>query len=291
MNALCPLVIGLVLALAAAPAATAASQDRPAARAVPAQAGAIVDLELLLAVDVSISMDADEQKVQRQGYVAAFRDPAILRAVRSGPNGRIAVAYMEWAGAPSQMLVLDWRMLDSDAATLAFADDLEALPISRARRTSISAAIERAATLIATNGYEGLRKVIDVSGDGPNNDGRPVTQARDDVVAGGTIINGLALMMKRPTGPYSYFDIPDLDRYYHDCVIGGPGSFVLPVQSTERFAEAIKQKLLLEIAGIGPPASKSLPVQHIQLKPEPSRAPYDCLIGEKRWMQYLNDQW
>jgi hypothetical protein len=245
-----------------------------------------VDLELVLAVDVSRSMDQDEQRLQRDGYVAAFRDAQVQRAISSGPNGRIAITYVEWAGQTIQSIVISWRILASSKDTLAFADELAAKPISRARRTSISAALQRSAQLFEASPVQGLRRVIDVSGDGPNNSGGPVVSARDQVVASGIVINGLAIAVAPGLGMYSSFDLPDLDQYFKDCVIGGPGSFVLAIKNKKEFATAIRQKLLLEIAGLSPMRS---PVLH-RAQFQPSTEEYDCLVGEKRWQQYLNER-
>lgn len=248
-----------------------------------------VDLELVLAVDVSLSMDIEEQRLQRDGYVAALRDPAVVRAIRSGAHGRIAVTYMEWAGSHIQSVVIPWRRIASASEANAFADELARHPIARARMTSISRAISKAQSLFQANGFKGQRRVIDVSGDGPNNGGGPVVEARDAAVKSGIVINGLAIQIKSGTGVYSYFDLPDLDRYYAACVIGGSGSFVLPIRSKSEFATAIRQKLLLEIAGRTPPRSPRVQKAQFQLKiPKPS---YDCLIGEKMWQRYMEDRW
>lgn len=242
-----------------------------------------VDLELVLAVDVSRSMDQDEQRLQRDGYVAAFRDAQVHKAIRSGPNGRIAVSYMEWAGHNIQSTVVPWRLLGSANDARTFAAELAGKPITRARRTSISAALRKSAELFAASPVQGLRRVIDVSGDGPNNSGGPVLTARDDVVASGIVINGLAISVAPGVGWYSRFDLPDLDQYYKDCVIGGPGSFVLAIKHKREFATAIRQKLLLEIAGVSAP-------QLHRAQFQPSTDKYDCLTGEKRLRQYLNER-
>ena len=233
-----------------------------------------VDLELVLAVDVSLSMDLDEQRLQREGYVAALRDPEIHKAITSGPHGRIAVTYVEWAGTMSQAVVMPWTILDSPAAAEAFASKLEQMPISRARFTSISAALSFSRDLFASSGAAGIRRVIDVSGDGPNNAGFPVQPIRDEVVAAGIVINGLPIMLKAPTS--SMFDIANLDDYYASCVIGGTGSFLVPVRDLGEFKLAIRRKLLLEISGLMPPG-RIIPVQNTQ------DDGFDCLAGEKLW--------
>lgn len=241
-----------------------------------------VDLELVLAVDVSMSMDLDEQRLQRDGYVAAFRDPALHRAIKDGPNGRIAVAYVEWAGSHVQSLVLPWRIISSAKDAEAFANVLSERPISRAFFTSISGAVDASHRLFANSPVKGLRRVIDVSGDGPNNSGGAVEQTRDRVAAAGTVINGLAIQLADRAGPFTYFDLPDLDRYYRDCVIAGPGAFVLSIRNKREFASAIRKKLLLEIANQRPAPEAHL--WRAQLQTETEK--YDCLIGEKMWQQY-----
>ena len=234
-----------------------------------------VDVELVLAVDVSLSMLPFELEIQRKGYAAAIADPRVVAAIGKGLHGRIAVTYFEWAGNGSQTEVVPWTVIASPADAQAFADRLLASPSSGMRRTSISGAIDHAASLFKDNGYRGFKKVIDISGDGPNNQGRPVTQARDDAVAQGIIINGLALMTL-DSSPYGSYDIPDLDRYYSECVIGGPGAFMAPVDGWDQFPEAIRRKLVTELAGM--PAF----VVPARLVPVADAA-YDCLVGEKMW--------
>ena len=195
-----------------------------------ASAQTVVDLELVVAVDVSLSMDLEEQRLQREGYVAAFRDPEIHKAITSGTYGRIAVVYVEWAGPVSQSVIIPWTILDGPDAARAFADKLEAMPISRARLTSISSALNFSQDLFASSGVKGVRRVIDVSGDGPNNSGPPVVPVRDELVAGGIAINGLPIMLHPAVS--SMFDLSDLDQYYASCVIGGAGAFMVPVRAS-----------------------------------------------------------
>lgn len=237
-----------------------------------------VDLELVLAVDVSLSMDMGEQKLQRDGYVAALRDPEVLAAVREGVHGRIAVTYVEWAGATSQQVLMPWTLIDGPASAAAFADTLAGMPVGRMRRTSISSALEFTGGLFDGNGFEGIRRVVDVSGDGPNNQGVPVTLTRDSLTSKGIVINGLAIMISRG-GFGSMFDIARLDEYYEDCVIGGPGAFVVPVADKREFASAIRRKMILEIAGI---EMRALPIA--------ARQPTDCLIGERQWQYWMERQ-
>ena len=243
----------------------------------PAAAQPAADLELVIAVDVSLSMDLDEQRLQRDGYVAALRDPEVHKAIASGPHGRIAVTYLEWAGPPTQHVVVPWTTINGPAAARAFADRLEAIPISRARMTSISAALQFSGHLFDSSGVRGLRRVIDVSGDGPNNAGAPVAPVRDELVAQGFVINGLPIMLKMATG---FFDLADLDHYYSQCVIGGTGSFMIPIKEQSEFLIATRRKLLLEIAGQVPPAR----FIRVTAPEEPS----DCLIGERQWRRYMD---
>lgn len=238
-----------------------------------------VDLELVIAVDVSLSMDSDEQRLQREGYVAAFRDPELHRAITSGAYGRIVVVYMEWAGPASQNVVIPWSAIDGPAAARAFADRLAAQPISRLRLTSIGAALQFARTLLAESGFAGVRRVVDISGDGPNNSGPPAPTTRDALVADGIVVNGLPIMLK--TASPTFFDLSDLDRYYAACVIGGAGSFMVPVKDIAELMSAIRRKLLLEISGLGPPP-RLVPVQDGETES------YDCFIGERQWRWYLD---
>src|SRR5215467_4945478 len=209
-----------------------------------------VDVELALAVDVSYSMDPDEQALQREGYVSALKSGEFLDALKHGTHGRIALTYIEWAGVTDQKILLPWRLIDSGASAAAVADDIARAPYRRAYRTSISGALTFAAAQFETSGYRGIRRVIDVSGDGANNQGAPVVAIRDKVVANGITINGLPIMLKAPQ-PGS-IDIDNLDMYYEDCVIGGPGAFVIPIKERARFKEAIRTKLVQEVAGRAP---------------------------------------
>jgi hypothetical protein len=237
-----------------------------------------VDVELVLAVDISYSMDPEEQALQREGYMLAVTSPEILAAIKKGVNGKIAVTYVEWAGATSQDVVVDWHVIEDLASAQAFASKLKGQPIRRLYRTSISGAIDFSVPLFDRNGYQGLKRVIDVSGDGSNNQGRPVVQARDDAVAKGITINGLPVMLNRPN--FGYPEVERLDEYYSDCVIGGPGAFVIPIRERNQFADAIRTKILLEIA-LAPPAE--LPPRVIPAQVEKPRS--SCTFGERSWQQ------
>lgn len=247
-----------------------------------------VDLELVLAVDVSWSMDLDEQQLQREGYISALRDPEVWKAISGGGHGRIALTYIEWAGQYIQEIVLPWTLIDSPAAIEGFASRLEKAPISRNRMTSVSGAISFSAAQFGKGGYRGVRKVIDISGDGPNNSGGPVEAARDAAVNMGIVINGLPIMLK-PDHRSGFFDIRDLDKYYKDCVIGGFGAFVIPVRTRAEFAPAIRRKLILEIAALTPGSVGEARLIRTQAGPQSipdSRA--DCMIGEKLWRLYID---
>jgi hypothetical protein len=210
-----------------------------------------VDLALALAIDISGSIDPDEAKLQREGYVQAFRDPVIMKAILGGSHGRIAVAYYEWSDAWVQRLLIDWTLLDSDAAIESFTTRLANAPISIARRTSISGAIRYAIPLFGRSPYEADRKVLDISGDGSNNDGGLVTDMRYEALKERIVINGLPIMNDRPN-PFGFPSETDLDKYYLHCVTGGPRSFVEVAQDFEDFPRAIRKKLLQEVADIGP---------------------------------------
>lgn len=228
-----------------------------------------VDLELILAVDVSGSMDRGEQALQRHGYVEAFLHPEVIAAIRSGPYGRIAAIYVEWAGPGLQRISLPWTLIETATDAEDFAAGVAEVPPTRFRGTSISAALSFTAPLFDDNGFEGLRRVIDVSGDGPNNAGAPVDLARDAAVTDGIIINGLPIQLA-PGGPFG-LGAGDLATYYRNCVIGGPGAFVIPVTEEEQLLEAIRRKLILEIAGS--------PGLLVPAAAESDAA--DCLIGER----------
>jgi hypothetical protein len=213
------------------------------AAAMPALAQNRVDLALVLAVDASGSVDQYRFELQKRGYVAAFRHARVLEAIRSGPNQAIAVTVVQWTGPALQVLVAGWRRVGDEASAEAFADTIERVPRQLfGGGTSISGAIDYAATLFGKSPYRASRHVIDVSGDGSNNRGRPVTLARDEAVAAGIGINGLPILALEP----------DLERYYRDSVIGGPGAFVITAESYETFGEAILKKLITEIAAHRP---------------------------------------
>jgi hypothetical protein len=255
------------LAAAAAPNLSRLADKSPSA--IP------VDVELVIAVDVSYSMDPDEQALQREGYILALTSREFLRALREGANGKIAVTYFEWAGQFDQKIIMPWRLIDGPEAADAVAAEIAQAPYRRASRTSISGALRFAKPLFDDSGYRGLRRVIDVSGDGANNSGPLVVPMRDDVLASGITINGLPIMLKR-SNPGT-LDIEQLDLYYEDCVIGGAGAFVIPIREREKFIEATRTKLVLEIAGRQPEP---------RVVPASSQAPrVSCTIGERLWQE------
>jgi hypothetical protein len=249
--------------------------------APPVQAAEPVDIELVLAVDVSLSMSPDELEIQRQGYAAALVHERVLEAIAQGVHGRIAVTYVEWAGSTTQHIVVPWTMIANRADAERVASQLSANPPNSARRTSIAGALEFGGDLFAESGFRGMKRVIDISGDGPNNQGPPVTVARDALIAQGITINGLPLMTNG--GLASAYDVEDLDLYYQDCVIGGPGAFMIPVNDWSQFPEAVRRKLVLELAGHRSPVWAREEATHPPVRLAQAATGYDCMIGEKLW--------
>jgi hypothetical protein len=222
-------------------------------RPVPARADP-VDLALVLAVDVSRSIDNGEFELQRKGYAAALTNPRVLQAIAAGPYQAIAVCFVEWAGAEEQKVVIDWRVIRDEETAADFAAALIALPRSFIGRTSISAGVDAAMQALARNANATQRRLIDVSGDGTNNSGRPVTDARDEAVGAGVTINGLAIINEHPSYGFTAHTQPPegLPAYYRRNVIGGPGAFLLVIQDFASFADAMTEKLVNEIAGTAP---------------------------------------
>jgi hypothetical protein len=222
-----------------------------AAAWIPAAAQERVDLHLVLAVDASGSVSEERFELQRQGYAAAFRSPVLQRAMQSGPSQAIAVTMVQWTGPAMQVLVVPWTRVGDEHSASALAGVIEAVPRQLfGGGTSISGAIDHAMTLFARSPFAGGRRVIDVSGDGRNNRGRPAAEARDDAVRAGASINGLPILAVEP----------DLEGFYRDNVIGGPGAFVIAAASFDTFADAILKKLIIEVSGVDRPA----PVVHAQ---------------------------
>jgi len=237
------------LAASAATLMPTISLGRPA----NAAGATAVDLALILAVDASMSIDESEAGTQRAGYIHALRDKRVGDAIRGGPIGRIALTYMEWSSPYHQTVIIPWRILGGTADAAKFADELNSVPYKSGSTTSISGGIDFAVKLFKSPEFEATRQVIDVSGDGYSDYGRPVTAARDAAVAAGITINGLAVMNERPKWKQSAPN--DLDVYYRDNVIGGPGSFYIAVRNLDDFSRSVLQKMVLEIAGLPLPSN------------------------------------
>lgn len=254
------------------------------ALALEAKAQEPVDVALVLAVDVSRSMSRSELTIQRDGYAAALNHPDVVRAISQGAYGRIAVTMFEWAGNSATREVFGWTLVETAQDADQLSETVRQSQPSGLRRTSISGAIQHALKLLDEGPFDGFRKVIDISGDGPNNQGQPVLDVREAALARRIVINGLPLMTR--DGFDGGFNIPDLDTYYAECVIGGPGSFLVPVTSWDQFPEAIRRKLILEIGAMPPVSESVIPAQAAPAQRlRPSSEPYDCLIGEKIWQQ------
>lgn len=238
-----------------------------------------VDVELVLAVDVSGSMNGDELRIQREGYVAALKSEEVWRAIEGGRLGRVAILYFEWARGDLHRVLLPWTVIDSAEDARSAAETLAAAPLSNMRNTSISGALRFALSELNANGIDGERRVIDVSGDGPNNQGGAVTDARDAVLDEGITINGLPIAVEEWAAGPLFARNATLADYYEQCVTGGPLSFVIPVTDWNGFPEAVRRKLVLELSGTVP--SKPLPVQRASTGQSP-----DCMIGER-----LRRQW
>jgi hypothetical protein len=221
--------------------------------AAPARGEETVDAAIVLAADVSRSIDEDEFDLQRRGYAAAIVSAKLMEAIRSGPHGAIALAYVEWAGEGEQKVVVDWTVLRAPADAEKFAAALTAAPRSFVGRTAIGTALDFAMGLFAEGGIAADRKVVDVSGDGTSNQGRAVAEARDDAVRAGAVINGLSIFNRRAAASGGYLALHTsppggLAQYYRDNVIGGPGAFVLPIDDFGKFGDAMIRKLTAEIA-------------------------------------------
>jgi hypothetical protein len=238
--------------------------------------GVLVDVELVLAVDVSSSMTADELALQRQGYITALRSPEVLRAIGTGQHGRVALTYVEWGASSSRRVVVPWTLIDGPARAERVATLLEQAPVRNLFQTSISGAIRHSMRAFAESGYRGVRRIIDISGDGPNNQGGMVSAWRDIAVENGITINGLPIILEgRAFGDET---IALLEDYYSHCVIGGPRAFLLPVRGWDQFAEAVRRKLVLELSHL------AVPVHTVaQLAGADGGGGVDCLIGEKIW--------
>jgi hypothetical protein len=222
-----------------------------AARPALAEEGT-VDLLLVLAADVSRSVDEKKFKLQRDGYAAAIADPRVVRAMTAGPAGRIALCFIEWASNGEQTVVIDWTAVAGDGDAQGISARVREAPRSFMGRTSISAAIDYSMAHLARSPFQAPRRIIDVSGDGTNNSGRPVTQARDEAIAAGVTINGLVILSEvpLPTNPQHTHPPGGLTAYYESNVIGGPGAFVLEAENFESFGQLMISKLIKEIAAV-----------------------------------------
>lgn len=244
-----------------------------------------VDLALVIATDTSRSIDEMEARLQREGVAAALRHPDIISAIQSGYNRRIAVAYIDWSSPPFSQIIMNWRVISDQASADAYVHALADIPITLGQRTSISDGIDMAMKLLMDGSIQATRMAIDVSGDGPNNNGRMVTDARDEAVAKGVTINGLPIINDRDA--FGFGNLNDLDDYYRGCVIGGPGAFIVVAKDFEDFATAIRRKLIFEIAGHVPQHSP----QHKMIVPVAGDQQFGsgfvyqrgCDIGERQW--------
>jgi len=210
-----------------------------------------VDLELVLAVDVSSSIDEAEARRQREGHVAALADPDIISAIQSGGYGRIAVVYLEWADADFQRIVAPWTVIATEEDAQIFAATLATAPFISGRRTAIGAAIDTSLTLMDDNAFEGVRQVIDISGDGPQNAGPSLNVARERAEAGQVTVNGLPIAGGRQH-PFRPSVSIDVSAYFENQVIAGPGAFISPSNEHDDFVDALRRKLIIEIAGLDP---------------------------------------
>jgi hypothetical protein len=220
-----------------------------------------VDLLLVLAADVSRSVDQPKFQLQREGYAAAIADKRVLEAISAGRNRRIAVAFVEWSGVSSQRVLIDWTLIDGADSARKFGDQLIELPRSFAERTSISGGIDFSMTLLNRSPYQAARRTIDVSGDGTNKSGRDITLARDEAVAAGVTINGLVILSERPMpwNPEHTNPPGGLAEYYRNNVVGGPGAFVVVAENFNSFGQAIVKKLIAEIAELRPAQAPQTP--------------------------------
>jgi len=263
-----------LLGFLSVPSATGAPQTPPAA------AGESVDIELVLVTDVSYSVDENEARFQREGAITAFRNADVVKAIQAGALGRIAVSYIDFVSAGQERILVNWQIVHDKASADAFADALARVPRTLGVQTSISSGIALASRMIETSGFQATEKVIDVSGDGPNNDGLRVDRLRDETVAKGVTINGLPIVTE--ADKFDVYYLPDLDKYYAGCVIGGPNAFYQVAHGFEDLARAIRRKLILEISDSRP--NRDLLIRKVAAVPQPSRpAIYErgCDIGER----------
>ena len=245
--------------------------------------GQHVDIALVIATDVSYSVDDNEARFQREGAIAAFRNPEVLKAIQAGALGRIAVAYIDFSSYSTNKIIADWHVVHDKASAEAFADLLANAPRTLGVQTSISSGLEMAELLLDASGYTATKRVIDVSGDGPNNEGHLVDRVRDQIIAKGIIINGLPIMT--PADQFDVYYLPDLDKYYAGCVIGGTGAFIQVAHGFEDLERALRRKLILEISDAGK-SGNPLIVKVAASAPRAAPGPHavyekGCDIGER----------
>jgi hypothetical protein len=236
----------------------------------------------VIVTDVSYSVDENEARFQREGAIAAFRNSDVVKAIQSGSLGRIAVAYLDFSSYQASKVIAGWTLVQDKASADAFADVLASKPRTLGVQTSISSGLELAQRLHDTNPYTATKRVIDISGDGPNNEGHLVDKVRDEIVAKGIVINGLPIMT--PADQYDVYYLPDLDKYYAGCVIGGPGAFIQIAHGFEDLARALRRKLILEISDAQPQGNPLLvKVAATRSGNAPSHPVYEkgCDIGER----------
>src|SRR6266566_8934080 len=240
--------------------------------------GQHVDVALVIATDASYSVDDNEARFQREGAIAAFRNPEVVKAIQAGALGRIAVAYIDFSSYSTNKIIADWHVVHDTASAEAFADLLASAPRTLGVQTSISSGLEMAELLLDTSGYTATKRVIDVSGDGPNNEGHLVDRVRDQIIAKGITINGLPIMT--PADQFDVYYLPELDKYYAGCVIGGPGSFIQVAHGFEDLERALRRKLIQEISSAAP---KPLLMKVAAVSERSSHPAYEkgCDIGER----------
>lgn len=242
-----------------------------------------VDLALILAVDVSESVDKREAAAQRRGYVDAIKAPDVVETILSGRRGRIAMTYVEWAGPDHLFVILDWAIIDSLASANEFAARLDRQEITQGYTTSITSLLRQTPAIFSRLPFEADRRVIDISGDGPNNDGGYVLHARDRLIEAGVTINGLPILNDRPA-PSGYPRLEDLSGYFEHCVVGGVGSFQISAETFQDFATAIRLKMVQEIAGRFEPARQA------RVYLAAATPGYDCTIGEQQSRKRILDK-
>ena len=248
-----------------------------------ALSGEHVDIALVINTDVSYSVDENEARFQREGAIAAFRNPDVIKAIQAGSLGRIAVTYLDFSSYSMNKIVAPWHIVHDAASAEAFADLLAIAPRTLGVQTSISSGLEMAEHLLETSGYVATKRVIDVSGDGPNNEGHLVDKVRDEIVAKGIVINGLPIMT--PADQFDVYYLADLDKYYAGCVIGGNGAFIQVAHGFEDLARAVRRKLILEISDARTPPNP-LVIKVAASTPRAAAAPHavyekGCDIGER----------